>query len=1145
MRVLCVAEKPSIARSITGILSGGQYETRTTRNKFIKNFDFDYPQTRAMFTVTAVSGHLMEHDFDDAHRAWSACDPFALFDAPVEARVAPGSKTIEENLRAEARHADELMIWTDCDREGENIGAEVARVCRKANARIRVTRARFSAIIPQQIHNAAQHPIALDQAQVDAVEARTVLDLRLGAAFTRMQTLALQRRFGQIQDAGTPVSYGPCQFPTLGFVVSRYEQVQSFAPETFWYIYLSLSRRGSAEKGKRTEEETTEFSWRRVRLFDFTVSLAIYELVLSNPSARVTKLTSKETKKWKPLPLTTVELQKAGSRLLRLAPKKVLDVAEKLYQQGFLSYPRTETDQYDPQFDFMTLIGKQTVDPAWGAFAAQLQGGGFNAPRRGQKNDKAHPPIHPTNYAGNLVGDEKKVYEFVTRRFLASCSKDAEGQETSVEVLCGGEYFSASGLIVIVRNYLEVYTYDKWTGRYLPHFEEGEEFMPSVCELREGQTSRPNLLTEADLVGLMDKNGIGTDATIAQHIQTVVDRGYVLERMEGATKYLVPSTLGIGLVEGYNEIGFDKSLSKPHLRRDTERAMVEVCERTKSKNDMLAQSIDQYKEVFIKARREFNKVVTSVSKYIEGEGRQEGGGAAARGGPGNRPARGGGRGGGRGGDGGGGNGGGDAGGGRGAGGGGGGPPYGGSGAPRKRGRPPKRRNVDSDDEIIDMDGPTFVPRPQVPAPLPPAKKPVFRTASSTAPRSRARSTAEAPPDSSSGSPIDVKCRCNVSAGERTVVKEGPNTGRRFWKCGNTDQCDFFEWMDGPSHSTTSSMAPRSAAPQRSYADSNVMRNASNDNRLTAPAPPLRRCRCDLTAVLKTVAREGPNLGRKFWMCSNSERAVCGYFEWDEDSTPGLGTSRNMNASADAGGAGGGQTGECYKCGEQGHWASSCPNGGGQGGGNDTTDMGSNVTGKSSSTACFKCGEEGHYSSSCTNAPKMNSRTNSRDAPSYGSCFKCGEEGHFSNVQTHTHTHTQHYLGHSINAPTGRWQKNKDVHWYNRDVKNDEDERQAEIRRIKEAEEEAMAQALGFTPVVKSTDGAPTAVTAQASPRAGPSAAGNAADADELRRTEKTSAHAIELADTTATDDLLDIALAPSCHRHEGHCGIALNTPAEI
>lgn len=91
----------------------------------------------------------MEYDFGDAHRVWSACDPFALFDAPVEARVASGSKTIEENLKAEARRADELMIWTDCDREGENIGMEVTRICQRGNPRIRVTRARFSAIIAQ------------------------------------------------------------------------------------------------------------------------------------------------------------------------------------------------------------------------------------------------------------------------------------------------------------------------------------------------------------------------------------------------------------------------------------------------------------------------------------------------------------------------------------------------------------------------------------------------------------------------------------------------------------------------------------------------------------------------------------------------------------------------------------------------------------------------------------------------------------------------------------------------------------------------------------------------------------------------------------------------------------------------------------
>jgi DNA topoisomerase-3 len=125
-----------------------------------------------------------------------------------------------------------------------------------------------------------------------------------------------------------------------------------------------------------------------------------------------------------------------------------------------------------------------------------------------------------------------------------------------------------AGLIILERNYLDVYPYDKWSDKELPDFEEGATFVPSVCELRDGTTSKPSLLTEADLVGIMDKNGIGTDATIAQHIDTIINREYVIPRMEGSVKYLVPSTFGIALVNGYNEIGFDRSLSKPQLRRD-------------------------------------------------------------------------------------------------------------------------------------------------------------------------------------------------------------------------------------------------------------------------------------------------------------------------------------------------------------------------------------------------------------------------------------------------------------------------------------------------------------------------------------------------------------------------------------------------
>ena len=100
-------------------------------------------------TFTCVSGHLLETEFAESHRSWGSCDPFALFEAPVVNYVAKDKKKIAENLQSEARGAQQLMIWTDCDREGENIGAEIVAECRKANRNIIVKRARFSAIIAQ------------------------------------------------------------------------------------------------------------------------------------------------------------------------------------------------------------------------------------------------------------------------------------------------------------------------------------------------------------------------------------------------------------------------------------------------------------------------------------------------------------------------------------------------------------------------------------------------------------------------------------------------------------------------------------------------------------------------------------------------------------------------------------------------------------------------------------------------------------------------------------------------------------------------------------------------------------------------------------------------------------------------------------
>jgi DNA topoisomerase-3 len=253
--------------------------------------------------------------------------------------------------------------------------------------------------------------------------------------------------------------------------------------------------------------------------------------------------------------------------------------------------------------------------------------GKFRTPRSGPHNDKAHPPIHPVSWVNpsQLNENEKKVYEFVTRRFLACCSDDAKGKGTEIEILYGEEIFHANGLIVLEKNYLDVYVYDKWeSSQQLPNFEKNEMFEPTEANISEGKTTAPSYLTEPELIGLMDANGIGTDATMAEHIAKIKEREYVVVNKRGSGRSsieeLIPTRLGIALVEGYDNVvaGLPNSisLSKPFLRKEMELRMLEICAGSKTRQEVVQQSLDMYREVFIHTQRRIAMLKTACRKYL-------------------------------------------------------------------------------------------------------------------------------------------------------------------------------------------------------------------------------------------------------------------------------------------------------------------------------------------------------------------------------------------------------------------------------------------------------------------------------------------------------------------------------------------------
>jgi DNA topoisomerase III len=664
IKVLNVAEKPSVAKEVSRQLSNNSYQTSKGKSKYNNLFKFPFQVNGTMcdMTFTSVTGHLMNYEFDqERYRSWNRSNARDLFQiATVSKAVSKDKNDVKVNLEEEAKKSEWLILWLDCDREGENIAMEVVDVCSKANRRLKVFRARFSALSRQDVCRALERLQPPDELASIAVDARQELDLRLGSAFTRFNTLCLQRngvienrgggggnnnnnnarnngRNEQQQEKGEVISYGPCQFPTLGFIVQRKWDVDAHVPEKFWTISISFRMNNDNNNSNNNggEGRVVEFKWNRQRVFDEAFALALFERVQNAPHATVLSTRGQEQKRYPPHPLNTLEMQKRLNRTLRISPEKIMAIAEGLYQKGFISYPRTETDKFPDSFNFEESIAMFYEHGTFGVYARELlENGGLRKPPGGNRDDKAHPPIYPAKLATvhelqNMNVNDRQVYEFILRHFLATCSKPAIGFRTTVEVDCAGEGFKAYGLMITDRAYLRIYGpgpilpngpglqpyYDNWfTQAELPVFEDGALFQPSNRNLRESETRSPEMLSEVDLLTLMEKNGIGTDATQAQHIEKVVgERGYA--KKVGDNR-LVPTNIGEALVAGYDslQLGF---MWQPTNRAETEKDVDNIHKGFAQKEAVVHKHILPMIRAFDKCIENEREYIRVIKKFVE------------------------------------------------------------------------------------------------------------------------------------------------------------------------------------------------------------------------------------------------------------------------------------------------------------------------------------------------------------------------------------------------------------------------------------------------------------------------------------------------------------------------------------------------
>ncbi len=542
-----VAEKPSVARRIREAL-------RTEK-----------------VLVTSVRGHILDSEFPEGF-GWRECSPSRLFDVREFRDEVRDMRSVAE-LRRIFRDAELLIIATDNDSEGELIGAEILKIWREVRGDAPYRRMRFNSTSYEELRRAWRNlEDDLNWRWVMKALFRQRFDLISGAAFTRLLTLAARRHNRDVR----LISWGSCQAPTLWFVVKRERERMNFKPKPFWILKATFQK----SSGERFEAESDRF-------WSLEDARRAYQSAKSTPYGVVKRFEERLVKILRPTPLRTDDMLRDLTKITGQSASRILQVAEDLYAEGFISYPRTETNRYRPGFDYDSPC--RAAVEGLGVTPPSLEA----KPRQGRRDDGAHTPIYPVMaYKGS--GIHLTVWSYVAKRFLANAFyRDALRRERSAELDLAGIRMRTAGSELVEPGFYEIYDYFKPSDNPIPRLEDGEEVEVVSLKLHEGRTRPPKRLTESDLLKLMEENGIGTDATRASFPKLIMDRGYAVRR----GKVFKPTDLGLRLIEVLESI--DPKLVTPETRRRIEElmAMIESGEITYEK--ALERAVQEYKPLYL------------------------------------------------------------------------------------------------------------------------------------------------------------------------------------------------------------------------------------------------------------------------------------------------------------------------------------------------------------------------------------------------------------------------------------------------------------------------------------------------------------------------------------------------------------------
>ena len=450
-----------------------------------------------------------------------------------------------------SKEANAFVCACDFDVEGSLIGYMILKhACGGADASAK--RMKFSTLTPEELREAYDNMLPhLDFPLVNAGLCRHEVDWLYGINLSRALTESARKSSGRYATLST----GRVQGPTLRFVVEREEGIETFVPVPYWEIEAILHINGQT---LRAEYE--------VEKFEVKAEAERIAWGADGKEGSIQEIESKESVVPPPVPFDVSSLQSEAYRHFETAPRYSLGIAERLYLDALISYPRTSSQKLPASIGYRRVLEGLSKNSTYERPATALLDLRDLRPNEGKKTDPAHPAVYPTGALpkGSLEARESKIYDLIVKRFMATFGPPAKRESIKALIDVNGLKFYLRGSRILTTGWIDFYKpYAKFEDVYLPAVRKGDPVRFTSIKAVEKFSRPPPRYNPSSLLRQMEAYEIGTKATRAETIETLARRGYIKGQRIEATH------LGIQIFEVLEkycprvlDVGFTRELEE-------------------------------------------------------------------------------------------------------------------------------------------------------------------------------------------------------------------------------------------------------------------------------------------------------------------------------------------------------------------------------------------------------------------------------------------------------------------------------------------------------------------------------------------------------------------------------------------------------